>query len=131
MLMPIYFLQLTRSLDEWAEYQTVGPVLIFGTERRLIGSTGNMLYFNHHGYFERVLFARSVPEFDIGFDHGWRLQTVELFKRPFSVELVDASFDRPANTSYFALRFPRMLRIHDDHSFKDTVSFGHLRTVAF
>jgi hypothetical protein len=29
-----------------------------------------MLYFNRHGYFERVLFAKFISEFDVGFEHG-------------------------------------------------------------
>jgi hypothetical protein len=41
-----------------------------------------------------------------------------------------AGFDKPANTRYFALRFPRVLKIHDDHSFKDTVSFEELQEMA-
>jgi len=34
-----------------------------------------------------------------------------------------AGFDKPANARYFALRFPRMLKIHGDRSLKDTISF--------
>jgi DNA ligase-4 len=71
-------------------------------------SKEDMLYLNRHGYFEEVPFAKSIPEFDVGFEHGRQLQPAELFKRPFSVELMGASFDKPANTRYFTLRFPRV-----------------------
>jgi DNA ligase 4 len=86
----------------------------------------NILYLNCHGYFEQVLFANSIPEFDVGLDYKRRLQPAELFKHPFSVELMGASFDKPADTSYFALRFPRLLKIHRDRSFNDTISFEEL-----
>ena len=62
-------------------------------------------HLNRHGYFEQVPFTKSIPEFDVRFDHG-QLQQTELFKRPFTVELMGAGFDKPANTKYFALRFP-------------------------
>jgi DNA ligase 4 len=81
---------------------------------------------NRHGYFERVPFANSIPEFDVGLDHKRQLQPAELFKHPFSVELIGAGFDKPANTSYFALRFPRLLKIHGDRLFNDTISFEEL-----
>jgi DNA ligase 4 len=89
-----------------------------------------MVYLNRYGYFEQVPFADSIPEFDVGFDHRRQLQPVELFKRPFSVELIGAGFDKLSNTRYFALRFPRMLKIYKDRSFKDTISFEELQEIA-
>ena len=50
----------------------------------------NILYLNRHGYFERVLFANSIVEFDVAFDHWWQLQPAKLFKRPFSIEFMGA-----------------------------------------
>jgi DNA ligase 4 len=90
----------------------------------------NILYLNYHGYFERVPFANSIPEFDVGLDHMRQLQPTELFTHPFLVELMGAGFDKPANTSYFALRFPRLLKIHGDRSFNDTISFDELQEMA-
>ena len=86
----------------------------------------NILYLNHYGYFGRVPFANSIPKFDVGFNYRRQLQPAKLFKRLFSVELMGASFDKPSNTRYFALRFPRMLKIYKDCSFKDTISFEEL-----
>jgi hypothetical protein len=57
-------------------------------------SKENMLCLNRHGYFERVLFDKSIVEFDIGFEYVQQLQPAELFTRPFSVELMDAGFDK-------------------------------------
>jgi DNA ligase 4 len=51
-------------------------------------------------------------------------------KRPFSVELMGAGFHGPANIRYFALRFPRALKIYNDRSFKDTISFEKLQKIA-
>jgi DNA ligase-4 len=90
----------------------------------------NMLYLNRHGYFERVPFAKFIPEFDVGFEQGRQLQPAELFKGPFSVEVMGAGFDKSANTRYFALLFPRVLKIHDGRSFKDVVAFEELQEMA-
>jgi DNA ligase 4 len=60
-------------------------------------------------------------------DHKRELQPADLFKHPFSVELMGAGFGKPTNTSYFALRFPRVLKIHGDRSLNDTISFDELQ----
>ncbi len=41
-----------------------------------------------------------------------------------------ADFDKPANSRYFALRFPRVLKIYEDRLFEDTVSFEELQEMA-
>jgi DNA ligase 4 len=43
---------------------------------------------------------------------------------------MDAGFDKPSNTRYFALRFPQMLKIHEDRSFKDAIGFEELQEMA-
>jgi DNA ligase 4 len=55
----------------------------------------NILYLNRHGYFEQVPFANSTSEFDLGLDYKRELQPADLFKHPFSVELMGAGFDKP------------------------------------
>jgi DNA ligase 4 len=86
-----------------------------------------MSYLSRRGYFERVPFAQSVPEFEVGFDHRRQLQPAELFKHPFVVELMGVGFDKPADARYYTLRFPRVLKIHQDRTIKDTVSFDELQ----
>jgi hypothetical protein len=39
-------------------------------------------------------------------------QPTELFKMPVVVEVMSAGFDRAANTRFFTLQFPRVLKIH-------------------
>jgi hypothetical protein len=46
------------------------------------------------------------------------------------VESVGAGFDKPANARYFGLRFPQVLEIHQDRTFKDTVSSDELQELA-
>jgi DNA ligase-4 len=93
-------------------------------------SKKNILYLNCYSYFEQVLFANSIPEFDIGLDYRQQLQPAELFKYLFSAELIGTGFDKPANTRYFALRFPRLLKIYRDRLFNNTISFEELQEIA-
>ena len=93
-------------------------------------SKGDIVYLNRHGYFRRVPFAKSTPEFDIIVEPGQGLQPSELFSHPFTVDVIGAGFDKPANAGYFTLRFPRVLKVHDDRSFRDTVNFSELQEMA-
>jgi len=45
------------------------------------------------------------------------------YSNVITVELIGFSFDKPANTKYFALRFLQILKIHENRSFENTVSF--------
>uniref|UniRef100_A0A8H7K6E6 ATP-dependent DNA ligase family profile domain-containing protein n=1 Tax=Bionectria ochroleuca TaxID=29856 RepID=A0A8H7K6E6_BIOOC len=93
-------------------------------------SKDDIVYLNRHGYFGRAPFITSMPEFDTVFEPGRKLQPAELFKHPFTVEVVGAGFDKPANAAYFTLRFPRVLKVHEDRSFKDVISFVELQEIA-
>lgn len=93
-------------------------------------SKDHIVLLNRQGYFTRMPFAMSTPNFDVVLESAQRLRPVELFTHPYIVELVGAGFDKPANTAYYTLRFPRVLKIHDDRSFGDTISFKELQEMA-
>jgi DNA ligase 4 len=92
-------------------------------------SNKDILYLNRHNYFEKMSFIKSISKFDIGFEHGRQFQSAELFKRLFLIELMGADFDKPANIKYFTLRFPRVLKIYNNRSFKNTISFEKLQKI--
>ena len=62
-------------------------------------------------------FALSRPELDVKLDRGPLPRPTDLFKHPFVVDVMGAGFDKPANTRYFASRFPRVQKILQDHTF--------------
>jgi DNA ligase 4 len=93
-------------------------------------SKTDMRYLNKQGNFVQVLFAPSTPGLSVAIDQRGLSQPTELFKRPFVVEVMGAGFDKPANVSYFALRFPRVQKVHLDRTVADTVSFGELQGMA-
>jgi hypothetical protein len=41
-----------------------------------------------------------------------------------------AGFERPADTSHWTLRFPRIQKVHEDRTPKDVVSFDELQELA-
>ncbi|KAF5132935.1 DNA ligase 4 [Metarhizium anisopliae] len=89
-----------------------------------------MVHLNRHGYFTETAFAVSSPYFDVVLDPSRNLRPKTLFMQPFIVELVGAGFDKPSNAGYYTLRFPRLLKIHGDRSFKETTGFDELQDMA-
>ncbi|KAF7715723.1 Uncharacterized protein PECH_006125 [Penicillium ucsense] len=53
-----------------------------------------------------------------------------VFKKPFVVEVMGGGFEKPSGARYFSLRFPRILKIHDDRSLEDAASFQELQLLA-
>jgi DNA ligase-4 len=90
----------------------------------------DILFLNRLGYFEEVPFALSTPKLDVRLERGRLPLPTDLFKHPFIVDVMGAGFDKPANTRFFALRFPRVQKIHQDRTIKDTVGFEELQELA-
>jgi DNA ligase-4 len=125
-----FYIGCIENKDEVYRFNAKPRFHIIDTVDRHGISKETITYLNRHGYFTRAPFAKSMPEFDVVFEAVRRLQPVELFKHPFVVEVVGAGFDKPANVGYFALRFPRVLKVHEDRSFWDTISFKELQEMA-
>ena len=58
-----------------------------------------------------------------------RLQTV--FKKPFVFDIAGSGFDKAPNSKIFTLRFPRVLKIRWDRSWKDAVDLPELQAMAY
>lgn len=78
----------------------------------------------------QVPFTLSTPGHSVTIDQKGLSQPIELFKRPFVVEMMGAGFDKPGNVSYFALRSPLVQKVYLDRTIEDTVSFGELQEMA-
>ena len=52
------------------------------------------------------------------------------FKEPFVFEVMGGGFDKPPNSEYLRLRWPRVLKIHQDRAWKDTVTMDELQMMA-
>jgi DNA ligase 4 len=86
-------------------------------------------FLNDRGQFESIPYAPLGTEMEVIMDQCLDPPT-ELFKNPFIVEVVGGGFDKPANVRYHTLRFPRIVKIHEDRSYSDIMSFDGLQTLA-
>jgi DNA ligase 4 len=89
-----------------------------------------MLFLNRYGYFRELPFVYCIPEFRVNLDRAQFSTPIDLLNNPFIVELTGAGFDKLANSRYYTLRFPRLQKIHHDHTFKDALSLSEMRELA-
>ncbi|KAJ6436809.1 DNA ligase 4 [Purpureocillium lavendulum] len=125
-----FYIGCVDNKDEVCRFDAKPRIRIIDIVDRYGISKDHIVLLNRQGYFTRMPFAMSTPNFDVVLESAQRLRPVELFAHPYIVELVGAGFDKPANTAYYTLRFPRVLKIHDDRSFGDTISFKELQEMA-
>lgn len=87
---------------------------------------------NHLGKFRALELGstEAVEAFDIKMEPGLPCKMDVIFQEPFVFEVLGSGFDKPSNRNYFTLRFPRVLKIHWDRDFKDTVGFDELQEMA-
>ncbi|KAL1959940.1 hypothetical protein VTO42DRAFT_608 [Malbranchea cinnamomea] len=97
---------------------------------RLSMTVEHLQFLNQHGQFYMTEFCPDNIPFIVKVDQV-QLPSIEvIFKKPFVVDLVGFGFERPPNVRYFTLRFPRIVKIHSDRTFRDATSFEHLQRLA-
>lgn len=74
--------------------------------------------------------AEAMEAFEVDIEPGLPCKMDLIFREPFVFEVMGSGFDKPPNRNYFTLRFPRVLKIHWDRDFKDTVGFDELQEMA-
>lgn len=89
----------------------------------------DMQVLNHWGQFYACN-PDSNSTFEIHIIHTELSNMDVVFKTPFVVEVLGSGFDKPSNTQYFTLRFPRVLKIHWDRTYEETISFSELQDLA-
>jgi len=95
-----------------------------------MGSRTATLSRNRYGYFREVPFAYYISEIRVELDPSQISPPTDLFKDLFAVELVGARVDKPMNSRYYTLRFAGIQKIHQDRTFKDTVSLVEIQKLA-
>jgi DNA ligase-4 len=92
-------------------------------------SIQTMRILNQFGEF----YARSPENFEgfaVEYGHNSLPNATTLFKQPFVVEMLGSGFEKPSGARYFALRFPRILKIHSDRTVEESASFRELQILA-
>lgn len=89
----------------------------------------NMQILNQFGEF-----TSCDPDSGHGFNIEYGKQSLPpmdvIFKTPFVVEALGNGFEKPSGARYFALRFPRISKIHWDRTFEDAATFQELQDLA-
>jgi hypothetical protein len=86
-------------------------------------SMADVRYLNRYGASHQVPFAESSTEMVVQIESAPPSRPTELFIEPAVVEVVGAGFDRQANERLLTLRFPRIVKIHQDRTFRDSLDF--------
>ncbi len=86
---------------------------------------------NNLGQFQAMPYLPTAPveAFDLDDRFGVCPMSVT-FREPFVFEVLGSGFERQANQKFYTLRFPRVLKIHWDRTWKDTVDFDELQAMA-
>jgi DNA ligase-4 len=91
---------------------------------------------NDYGRFCSKPFERSgnglkdPSLFDLSLDQNPSSKMSVIFTEPFVVEVLGSNFEKPSNKSYFMLRHPRILKLHLDRTWKDTITLSGLERMA-
>ena len=106
---------------------------LMGAVSRPAVSADNMRLLSQQGQLRQVSHDHSESgqmPYEIQLANG-HTRPKALFERPFIVDVLGSGFERPANTSHYMLRHPRITKVHnDDRGIEDTVSFGELQRMA-
>lgn len=97
---------------------------------RHCASLRNIQILNQYGEFYACSPEASEHSLDIEYGKSDLPQMDVLFKTPFVVEMLGSGFERPSNARFYALRFPRITKIHWDRTFEHAVSFQELQRLA-
>lgn len=86
---------------------------------------------NNEGQFRAEPYQHGVTiqAFDIHVSY-WQYTMSTIFREPFVFEVLGSGFDKQSFQNFYTLRFPRVLKIHWDRTWKDTVDFDELQNMA-
>lgn len=94
-------------------------------------SKEDMKTLTENGYLRAM--GTELPEtwemFDIELAQGLPSMSV-IFRKPFIFDIAGSGFDRSPNRDFFTLRFPRLMKVRLDRSWKDTVDLDELQRMA-
>lgn len=63
-------------------------------------------------------FAKGVSKMDV------------VFRQPFVFDVMGAGFEKRPNRDFFTIRFPRVLKVHNDRDWKECTTFDRLQLMA-
>lgn len=124
------YLACLENKDHVRRFDVKPRFRIVGSVNRPCLSLHDLRQLNNCGERHQIPFARQGADMDVQIDFTRPDQPTKLFKRPIVVEVIGAGFDKPADTRFFNLRFPRIQKVHGDRPFQDALSFAEYQRLA-
>ena len=92
----------------------------------------DMTWLNQHGQFRALDIgsAECSDKYDFAMTPAITPKMSVAFRQPFVLEVLGGGFDRPPNADYFRLRWPRLVKIHQDRDWKDCITMEELQVKA-
>ncbi|KAK7883407.1 hypothetical protein LTR67_011278 [Exophiala xenobiotica] len=117
-----FYLACLTNKDDIVHSDVKPAFRMVGTISRLCLEMADLRYLNDYGRLCQVPFRQRV----LAPSHF----PTELFTKPAVVEVVGAGFDRPPNERFLTLRFPRILKVHRDRTYTDSIDFAEYQRQA-
>ena len=91
----------------------------------------DFILLNRLGQFQAVPFGSdaATEALTVDVESGVSKLSV-IFRKPFVFEVLGSGFDKNPNQDFYTLRFPRVVKIHWDRDWKETVDFDELQVMA-
>ena len=92
----------------------------------------DLRYLNQHGQFYALDVGSEGCRKSFDFEYSpWEGPKMSVaFRNPFIFEVMGGGFVKLANSEYYVLRWPRVLKIHQDRQWKDCVTLETLQRMA-
>ena len=92
---------------------------------------GDMKKLNEFGYIRRIDPSSDEASEVYKLDYAVGVsRPKDVFRSPFVFDLAGSGFDKAPNSKIFTLRFPRVLRIHWERDWRETVGLTELQEMA-
>ncbi|KAL8922458.1 MAG: hypothetical protein Q9208_005180 [Pyrenodesmia sp. 3 TL-2023] len=89
-------------------------------------------HLNQHGQYCALPFGSLLSyqdPFMLELAPGMQNMNV-VFRKPFVFDVMGAGFEKEGNRDYFTIRFPRVLKVHNDRDWEASTSFEELQQMA-
>ena len=92
----------------------------------------DLRHLNQHGQFHSLEVGSTdcAKAFKLEYAAWEGPKMTVAFRKPFVFEVMGGGFVKLANSQYYALRWPRVLKIHQDRNWKESVSLDELQHLA-
>lgn len=93
----------------------------------------DLMYLNHHGQFPTRAMVPESDDASAVFDTEYAMglsRPKTLFRKPFVFDIAGSGFDKSPNRDIFTLRFPRVMKVHQDRDWRQAVGLEELQAMA-